>query len=429
MPASEARASGERERPILRVVPPAPPEPPRKTFPWRDAALAAVLVLGGLGLAGLIIPRSATDALTPEHPAQALGWRPSDAEAMARLAERRLERGEAAPARRLALAALKRDPTSASAFRTLAFASDDRAARNRLMTIAGDRMKRDIPAVSWLVADRLRAGKLAEAAERADGLLRAWPVSMRGTMGTQLSRLAALPGGAELLAGRLDGQPPWRSAFLINMAKSGDNPGAAMTLLAAMAKGKHPPSEVETGAVVGRLVKEEQYPQAFLIWAQLLPPEGVANLADPYDGGFEGLPGPAPFNWQYFDRTGIIAEPTPRDDGAGKALYLRFTQALPPGVLARQLLALPPGRHVLSGRWKGDGIPLARPLVWGFRCAQRNAAIVDPGTALSGTTGWTTFTSVVDVPVGCDAQWLTLASPGRVRSNGEAWFDDLKITR
>ena len=416
-------------RPILRVVPPVPPEPPARVFPWRDLILAAVLGLGGLGLGTLIVQRSAADALTPEHPAQALGWRPSDAEAMARLAERRLEQGKPAAARRLALAALKRDPTSGTAFRTLAFAADDPARRNRLMTIAGDRMKRDIPAVSWLVADRLEAGKLAEAAERADGLMRAWPVSMRGTMTTQLSRLAAQPGGAELLAARLDGEPPWRSAFLINMAKTGDNPFAAMSLLAAMAKGKHPPSEVETGAVVGRMVKEEQYLPAFLIWAQLLPPEGTANLADPYDGGFEGLPGPAPFNWQYFDATGVIAEPTPRPEGEGKALYLRFSRALPPGILARQLLALPPGRHVLNGRWKGEDIAIARPLVWGFRCAQRNAAIVDPGISLSGTTGWTSFTSVVDVPVGCDAQWLTLSSPGRGRANGEAWFDDLKITR
>ena len=259
--------------------------------------------------------------------------------------------------------------------------------------------------------------------------MRAWPVSMRGVMTTQLSRLAAQPGGAELLAARLDGDPPWRSAFLINMAKSGDNPGAAMTVLTAMAKGKHPPTETETGALVGRLVKDEQYLEAFLLWAQLLPSQGVAQLADPYDGGFEGLPGSAPFNWQYFDRTGVIAEPAPRPEGDGKALYLRFSKALPPGILARQLLALPPGRHVLSGRWKGDNIAIARPLVWGFRCARRNLAILDPGVSLSGTTGWTTFTGTVDVPAGCDAQWLTLSSPGQGRANGEAWFDDLKITR
>ncbi|MCE3288924.1 MAG: uncharacterized protein K0R83_936 [Caulobacter sp.] len=427
MPAPEARQ--ERERPILRVVPPSPPEPPKRAFPWRDAVLATVLVVGCLGLGTLIVQRAATDALTPEHPAQALGWRPSDAEAMARLAERRLERGEAASAERLALGALKRDPTSGSAFRTLAFASADPVRRERLMTIAGDRMKRDIPAASWLVADRLKRGKLADAADRADALLRAWPVSMRGAMGTQLTRLAAAPGGAELLAARLDGDPPWRPAFLLNMARTGDDPGAAMTLFTAMAKGRNPPSEIETAALVNRLVKDDQYPAAFLVWAQLLPPEGVANLADPYDGGFEGLPGSAPFNWQYLGRTGVIAEPTPRPDGQGKALYLRFTDGVPGGFLARQLLALPPGRHVLSGRWKADGISIARPLVWGFRCAERNAAIVDPGTSLSGTTGWTTFTSTVDIPPGCQAQWLTLSSTGRGRADGEAWFDDLKITR
>ncbi|RYF95687.1 MAG: hypothetical protein EON95_00475 [Caulobacteraceae bacterium] len=427
MPTPDVRAS--RERPILRVVPPAPPEPPKRAVPWRSAALATLLVVGGFGLATLIVQRAAADALTAEHPAQALGWRPSDAEAMARLAERRLERRETAAAERLALAALKRDPTSGSAFRTLALATEDPARRDRLMTIAGDRMKRDIPAVSWLVADRLRKGRLAEAADRADGLMRAWPVSMRGTMEAQLRRLAAAPGGAELLAARLDADPPWRAAFLLNMARNGDNPGAAMAVYTAMAKGRKPPSEIETGSLVNRLVKDGQYPAAFLVWAQLLPPEGIANLADPYDGGFEGLPGPAPFNWQFFDRSGVIAEPTPNPDGQGQALYLRFTQAPAANVLARQLLALPPGRHTLTGRWKADGISVARPLVWGFRCAERNVAIVDPGTSLSGTTDWTTFSGTVDVPAGCQAQWLTLSSPGRARSDGEAWFDDLKITR
>ena len=227
MPTPDGRAKQDRDRPILRVVPPAPPQPPRRVFPWRHAALAAVLVLGGLGLATLIVQRSAADALTTEHPARALAWRPADAEAMASLAQRRLEQGRPDPARRLALAALKRDPTLGSAFRTLAFASADAATRGRLMTIAGDRMKRDIPAVSWLVADRLKSGKLAEAAERADGLMRAWPVSMRGAMTKQLSRLAVQPGGAELLAARLDGNPPWRTAFLINMGKTGDNWKAA----------------------------------------------------------------------------------------------------------------------------------------------------------------------------------------------------------
>ncbi len=432
MPTPDARASranGERERPILRVVPPVPPEPPRRAFPWRDAVLAGVLIIGGLGLGNLIVRDAAADALAQEHPAQALAWRPGDAEAMARLAERRLERRETAAARRLALAALKRDPTSGSAIRTLAFAADQPAQRNRLMTIAGDRMKRDIPAVAWLVTDRLDKGQLAEAADRADGLLRAWPVSMRGAMGAQLNKVAAAPGGAAALAAMLDADPPWRSAFLLNMAKRGDNTGAAMTLFTTMAKGRRPPNQIETGALVNRLVKDEQYPYAFLVWAQLLPPEGIANLTDPYDGGFEGLPGAGPFNWQYFDRTGVIAEPTPKPEGEGKALYLRFTQAKPPGILARQLLALPPGRHMLTGRWKGDGVSAARPLVWGFRCAARNAAIVDPGIRLSGTTGWTTFTGTVDVPAGCDAQWLTLSSPGRGRAGGEAWFDDLKITR
>ena len=63
------------------------------------------------------------------------------------------------------------------------------------------------------------------------------------------------------------------------------------------------------------------------------------------------------------------------------------------------------------------------------RCARRDVAIVDPGARLSGTTGWTGFSLTIDIPPACDAQWLTLAAPGAGPATGEAWFDDLKITR
>lgn len=437
MPASAIDEAG-RPRVRLRVVPPPPPEPPpRRAVAWRDILLALGLAAGGLALAATIVTGGLADVLARSAPDAALRLRPDHAGALARQAETILESGQRdaaslARVRTLARRALRLDPTQGSPFRSLAVAaglSGDPAGERRLMTIAGDRMKRDIPAVSWLVADRLKSGRLAEAVERADGLMRAWPVSMRTTMGRQLTAVAAAQGGAPVLARLLDSDPPWRLSFLSNMAKGSDNPGAAMALYTAMSSGRNPPSEQETSLLVGRLVRDGLYQEGFLIWAQLLPPEGISHLADPYDGGFEGLPGGPPFNWRLFERPGTVVEMAAAPQGDGHALYLRFTDAPRAGVLARQLLALPPGRQTLTGRWRGEGLSSRRPLSWTVRCAERGSDLVGEGPPLSTAADWTPFSVTLEVPAGCQAQWLSLSAAGTGRMNGEAWFDDLKISR
>ncbi|MBX3479444.1 MAG: hypothetical protein KF842_03525 [Caulobacter sp.] len=437
MPASSTDEAG-RPGVILRVVPPPPPEPPpRRTPPWRDILLAAGLAAAGIWLAVTIVTGSLADARADKAPAAALKLRPDHAGALARAAEKRLEvsRIDAAglaAVRRDARRALRLDPTQSSAFRSLAFVAGedgDMAGQRRLMTIAGDRMKRDIPANLWLISDRLKAGRLAEAVQRADGLMRAWPVSMRTRVGDQLVAVAAAQGGAPIVANLLDSEPPWRLSFLSGMAKGDLNPGAAMALYTAMSSGRHPPSEQETSFLVGRLVRDGLFQEAFLIWAQLLPPEGISNLADPYDGGFEGLPGAPPFNWRLFERPGTVAEIAPAPRGEGHVLYLRFTDAARPGVLARELLALTPGKQVLTGRWLSDGLSAGRPLSWTVRCAERGGPLVGQSPPLSVATDWTTFSFPIEVPPDCKAQWLSVQVTGRGRMNGEAWFDDLKITR
>ncbi|MBI1404587.1 MAG: hypothetical protein GC145_00505 [Caulobacter sp.] len=437
MPASSPDEAG-RPGVILRVVPPPPPEPPpRRTPPWRDLLAAAGLAAAGLWLAVAIVTGALADARVDHNPAAALKLKPDHAGALARAAEKRLEAGRIdaaglAAVKREARRALALDPTQSSAFRSLAFAAGqegDAADQRRLMTIAGDRMKRDLPANLWLISDRLKSGRLAEAVQRADGLMRAWPVTMRTTLGRQLVAVAAAQGGAPVVAALLDSEPPWRLSFLSNMAKDDINPGAAMALYTAMSSGRHPPSELETSFLVGRLVRDGLFQEAFLIWAQLLPPEGISNLADPYDGGFEGLPGAPPFNWRLFERPGTVAEIAPAPNGEGHALYLRFTDAPRPGVLARELLALTPGRQVLTGRWRSAGLSAGRPLSWTVRCAERGARLVGESPPLSVAGDWTAFTFPIDVPEDCKAQWLSLSPTGRGRMNGEAWFDDLKISR
>jgi hypothetical protein len=428
----------DRPRVILRVVPPPPPEPPpARRLSWRDGALAAVLVIGVLGLGHAIITRGLADARLEKDPASASRLRPDDPDALRARADAILESTDHGPeslarAADLSRDALRLDPLQGASYRNLAIVrglTGDRANENRLMTIAGQRRKRDVAVGLWLMDNRTRAGRLAEAVDVADGLLRAWPVSMRTRVGEQLSTIAGLPGGAPVLARALDEEPPWRPGFLAGMARSGDNTGAAVTLFTTMSAGRHPPTETETSALVSRLVKDGDYPLAFLVWAQLLPAEGIARLADPYDGEFNGLPGGPPFNWVLYPKGGTVVEMAPRNDGDGTALYLRFSGGKVAGPLARQLLALPPGTHRLSGRWQGSGLSSSRPLTWTLICANLGQKMSATGPALSGSTGWAPFDMTFEVPPACTAQWLMLTAEGRGSMDGEAWFDGLTISR
>lgn len=426
-----------RERPVLRVVPPTPPEPARRLPPWRDWLLAGLLVLGGLILGWLVLRQSMADAAAVPRPGDALAWQADHPAALARAAELALDGDRSPEAARRALSLARRalviDPMQGSAYRILAIAQarlGDPGAESRMMTIAGDRLKRDIPAQTWLIDQSLQRGRYAEAAERADGIMRAWPVSMHGPMTRRLSALALAPNGAADLARLLDSNPPWRSRFLITMARFGDNPGAATAVYTALRSGKHPPNQVETGALIQRLVTDGDYSRAFLIWAQLLPDEGLSQLADPYDGGFDGLPGATPFNWQFFNkRDGTVTEIAPAPDGDGRALYVRFTGAQPPPVLARQLLVLPPGPHRVKGRVRIERLSGAPRLSWTLRCAEPGRLIDGEPPNLQTGSGWQRFDFAIVVPAGCTAQWLSLSAVGRGKLDGEAWIDDLRITR
>ena len=99
----------------------------------------------------------------------------------------------------------------------------------------------------------------------------------------------------------------------------------------------------------------------------------------------------------------------------------------------RQRLALPPGRYVLSGRAKPDGLRTERGLVWSLTCASGGAPLGET-QPLRGGGAWRPFGAVFEVPLrGCGGQWLTLRLPARIpaeqRIGGRVWFDALKITR
>lgn len=420
-------------RPMMKVSRREGPSSPsgRPGLAARDILLAVGLTAIGAALAWALLTQTMAESLSKDHPARALAWSSNNAGALSRMAET----GPPAGAETFARRAIAADPMEGAAFRTLALAAEqrgDKAAAERLMTIAGRRLKRDIPAQTWLIRDDVSKGHFDSALERIDGLMRAWPYSMQDRMTAALTGLASDAQASKAVARRLEADPPWRTRFLIDLSQNAVDPTAPFAIFSALQSSKSPPTRIEGEAYIGRLVRERLFQQAFLTWVQLLPPEGVRNLGDLYDGAFEGLPGPAPFNWQMMAKDNASISEAP--DREGKALSLMFSGGKAPVSQARQMLVLPPGNYVLSGDMRAQQVNTVRGLAWIIRCAEGSGTPIATSPALDADSGWKPFSVAFTVrPDACSAQWLILQQAARgaseARPTGEFWYDNLKITR
>src|SRR5688572_19979749 len=119
--------------------------------------LVRILIGGALGVAAIMLTLSVSAAalLRNALPEVALRWSPHDARAAARSAEIMMTTrvGPAERAQALARSALQRDPTIASAWRTLglvAAASGKSEEATRLVLLAQDVSRRDLATQIWL---------------------------------------------------------------------------------------------------------------------------------------------------------------------------------------------------------------------------------------------------------------------------------------
>ena len=451
-PSGEGPADPSDRRARLRLVtadegiaPPSPaPHPPGRPS-WRDGLIGGglavlVLLLGwGIGVAAL------ADRDSIDSPQDALDVRPGDAQALASLAEQRMAQRDPAVAEALAHRALAADPLELTAFRTLGLAAAVRGRYDQadeLMTIAGRRAKRDRLAQLWLLQRRAGQGRYRDAVIHADGLMRAWPNEMRAPVTRMLSAMAVDPNAGKAIAADLATDPPWRTRFLIDLSRNVPDLTAPFTVFSALQDSKQPPRSIELQAYIDRLVRERLYQAAYVTWVQLLPQTGMKGLGDLYDGDFNGLPGPPPFNWQLPRLKGASVELDPAPEGAsggpgGGALHLSFGGGAAPVVLARQLLVLPPGRYRLLGEARTQRFESALGLTWTLRCAEGSKGLagetgpINDGPISKGG-GWAPIAAEFEVRASdCSAQWLTLeqAAHRPIATRGDIWFDGLKIMR
>ncbi|HTE85029.1 MAG TPA: hypothetical protein VK821_09865, partial [Dehalococcoidia bacterium] len=144
--------------------------------------------------------------------------------------------------------------------------------------------------------------------------------------------------------------------------------------------------------LVGNLVSEGQYEKARAIWISI---SGVNSEQLLYDARFSDTQAPAPFNWTLTSSTVGLVE---RQRG-GRLHVLFYGQD--DGVLATQLLLLPPGTYRMTMQVSGSQKQL---LGWSLTCDKSPAPFATIGLDTLAGRPW-----VFTVAAGCAAQRLDLS--------------------
>lgn len=349
-----------------------------------------------------------------------------------RAAEAELAAGRVDNAAVLSRSALVRSPFDVRALRVLGLTEaragrEDRA--DEILTLAGNWSLRDDPAHAWLVERRLRRGDYASAFAHADTLAR-----RRQDVQPQIFRLFTAAGVQDperslpVIASLLTAEPPWRSSYLSSFNETQEQLQLAANLAVLLERGRVPLSNDELGQIYQKLMSQNQFPALNEIRRRLnRPPPGDAVT----NGDFADVEAPDPFQWQAFQKAGIIAEIVP-DDLRPANLALRVDyDGYATGVVAQQLTSLSPGTYRFTAEVRTEtGDPAAR-LAWTLSCATGGGpfASMPAGTANAAKGPWMAMSAQFDVAEDCPAQMLRLETKAAdYRSPTVVWFDKVAIS-
>jgi pentatricopeptide repeat protein len=256
----------------------------------------------------------------------------------------------------------------------------------RLYRASRIRNPRDASARLLLANSMLRRGEVAEGLAEMLALARIIPRSA-GPIAPALAEYAKTAGAIRALRPVLDANPGIRSQVLVLLAQDAAN--ASLIVQLAPKNGQAPTTERPwEGVLLNSLVSAGRVVEARALWHQM---SGLGQrdelLLNPT---FAKWQAPPPFNWEMPSASGGIAEIGDKP-GLSIVYYGRDEVAL-----ARQMLALEPGKYRLGTQT--EGVDALDSLVWALSCQDGKAIttlpIANPGS--------------FEVPTACPAQWLTL---------------------
>lgn len=388
-----------------------------------------------LWLLWLAVTTSIANVTMLTDPAGAVRWAPHNGAALAALSDHLLTPDAAADtverARRLAQAALVRDPTTVLAARTLGLIADARGRPDqakRLFAYAEGLTRRDLATQLWLIESQVRADNVSGALRHFDTALR---VSRHGPS-ILFPVLVAATDDATLLpalAGTLARNPAWRDGYLREVIRSGPSPRALVVLAGLLRAAGSPIDDSQTNALLARLVGDQQFGLARVAYTDAKGRQRAPDAGLVIDGGFQSQPAFQPFDWFLADTPDIYAVRELRDGSNGNFALVFHAERDRNGRAAQQLLMLPPGRYqfsALAGDIQADRLALP---AWQISCAGKTQSPLMQLRLPAAGAPESEVADSFEVPSrDCPAQWLRLQLRASDAIDGvSGWVDEVTI--
>lgn len=400
----------------------------RRRFSGADVA-SYVLIAGAVVLGWQI----ALQPLLQRAPVEAaIQLAPGSPLVLRRAAEAELVADRNDNAAALARDAFRRSPFDVKALRVIGLTearADREGQADEILTLAGNWSLRDGPTHAWLVDHRLRNGDYASAFAHADTLVRRRQdiqpevFGIFTVAGTQDPE-RALSVITRLLAAR----PPWRTAYLNSLSKTPEDVQLAARLAVLLESSRAPLTRDEVQGLYQVLLGKRQLQALGAVREQLNRPSFDTVVTN---GGFAEPEAPEPFQWQLFQRAGIVPEIVGDDLRPNNPALRIAYNGYATGPVAEQLTSMPPGDYRFFAEARTElGDPGAR-LAWTVTCASGGTMAANfPASPSQPTPGtWATLSAGFTVPEGCPAQWLRLVTRADDRRSPTlVWFDRITIS-
>ena len=403
----------------------------RKGLSLTGAGVVRLLVVaaGSVLLVWLVVRTSAVDALIRRNPVAAAVVAPDHSRVKIALAmlEFRLNAGRVTESsRKGAYSALARAPLSEEPFLLAgidALAKGDEQKGEALLTESRRRDPRSRTTRLLLLDRYLRANRTSEAGVEIAVLNRLIAQAAQ-VLVPELARMISDPKTGNALIGLLRDDPAMRDAVLEKLASGGAEADLVLRVAQSTgAGGRSGPAPAWQSALLSKLVEKGDVQRAHQLWRAFAGASDADGRAAPYDGNFRGLPGPAPFNWQFLSGPAGVAERT-QTQSLDVEYYGRQRAAL-----ASQLIVLQPGRYRLSFRAEGDATGQGSRLAWIVSCSGGTGVqLIEAPLERVGSTPKMIAAAFTVPASGCPGQWLRLTGiPDEFPTGQSATIADLRI--
>ncbi|WP_230782337.1 hypothetical protein [Sphingomonas sp. Leaf37] len=383
---------------------------PRKALGLRigGGILAAILSYAGVtfSLAQYLVTRDASTAHT---------FAPYDGQITAGLAgslmKADMTASERVRPRRLALLALKQDPTALGAATVLGviaqFDGDIKTAR-RWFSYSEKLSRRDVVTQMWAIEDAVQRGDVQEAVNHYDIMLRVKP-GMAAMLFPILGKSSSEPAIRTALVKKLRQRPRWGENFINFMSVGGIDPSITVLLFRELALNHIPVPQVTQARTIDALASAGQFDRAWDYYALNHP--GVARQRV-RDGNFDNVTNsPSLFDWSLINDGKIN---TSIQEDSGRNVFGYTASGSIESVMLRQSEMLPAGRYVFKSRGKYSNSGTAN-VYWSVACLDgKQIARIEGQQESAGFV----FSDAFDVPKDCPIQVLSLVARPTDRITG-----------